>query len=256
MIGINRTAFKTILRREIMRIVRIWPQTLIPPTITMSLYFLIFGAFIGSQIGDIKGVPYISFILPGLIMMSVISNAYLNVVSSLFGSKFQRNIEEMIISPMSTLTLMLGFVAGGVFRSIVVGTLVTIVGLFFTDIQVHNWWILCTVIVLTACLFALGGIINALFAKTFDDISIIPTFVITPLTYLGGVFYSVDLLPPFWRQVSLFNPILYLINTFRYGFIGVSDINIRYALVTILVFIILIFSIAYYLLHRGVGIKE
>lgn len=250
------TGFLTLFKREINRILRIWPQTMLPPIITMSLYFMIFGNFIGSKIGTISGVSYMEFILPGLIMMSVLYNSYLNVVSSLFGAKFQNNIEEMLVSPLSTLTILLGFVSGGLFRGLTIGTLVSIVGLFFTNITIHNIFIIIAVVILTSLLFSLGGILNALFAKTFDDISIIPTFIITPLTYLGGVFYSIELLPPFWKTVSLFNPILYIINTFRYGFIGVSDINIYTSLVVIGFSIIIIFGIAYYLLNKGAGIKE
>lgn len=251
-----KVGFITLLRREIIRIMRIWPQTLLPPIITMSLYFMIFGSFIGSKIGVIHGVSYISFIMPGLIMMSVLTNSYLNVVSSLFGSKFQKNIEEMIMSPLSTLTIMLGFLAGGMFRGLTIGFLVTIVSLFFTKIQIYNLFVVIIVVVLTSLLFATGGILNALYAKSFDDISIIPTFVITPLTYLGGVFYSIDSLPVFWQKVSLFNPILYIINTFRYGFIGISDINVVSAIFIIIFANIILFSLAYYLLSKGVGLKE
>ena len=251
-----RIGFLTLLRREIIRIMRIWPQTLLPPIITMSLYFMIFGTFIGSKVGVIQGVSYISFIMPGLIMMSVLTNSYLNVVSSLFGSKFQKNIEEMIMSPLSTLTIMFGFLAGGMFRGLTIGFLVTIVSLFFTNIQIYNLFIVILVVILTSLLFATGGILNALYAKSFDDISIIPTFVITPLTYLGGVFYSIDSLPVFWQKVSLFNPILYIINTFRYGFIGISDINIFKAIIIIVFANILLFYLAYYLLNKGIGLKE
>lgn len=251
-----RIGFLTLLRREIIRIMRIWPQTLLPPIITMSLYFMIFGTFIGSKVGVIQGVSYISFIMPGLIMMSVLTNSYLNVVSSLFGSKFQKNIEEMIMSPLSTLTIMFGFLAGGMFRGLTIGFLVTIVSLFFTNIQIYNLFIVVLVVILTSLLFATGGILNALYAKSFDDISIIPTFVITPLTYLGGVFYSIDSLPVFWQKVSLFNPILYIINTFRYGFIGISDINIFKAIIIIVFANILLFYLAYYLLNKGIGLKE
>ena len=252
----SRIGFLTLLRREIIRIMRIWPQTLLPPIITMSLYFMIFGSFIGSKIGNIHGVSYISFIMPGLIMMSVLTSSYLNVVSSLFGSKFQKNIEEMLISPLPTLTIMFGFIAGGMFRGLTIGFLVTIVSLFFTKIQIYNIFIVVLVVVLTSLLFAIGGILNALYAKTFDDISIIPTFIITPLTYLGGVFYSIDSLPSFWQKVSLFNPILYIINTFRYGFIGITDIDITKSIIIILLSTILLFYLAYYLIKKGVGLKE
>ena len=252
----SNIGFTTLFRREIIRIMRIWPQTLLPPVITMSLYFMIFGTFIGSQISDIQGVDYITFIFPGLIMMSVVSNSYLNVVSSLFGCKFQHNIEEMLVAPLSTLTLLLGFVSGGLFRGLTVGLFVSIVGLCFTNVSIYNVGMVLLVVFFTSLLFSLGGIINALFAKTFDDISIIPTFVITPLTYLGGVFYSIDLLPPFWQKVSLFNPVLYVINLFRYGFIGVSDIDVVTASICVILFIIGMFILCYQLLDRGVGIKN
>lgn len=226
----NLVALNTIVYREVRRFTRIWPQTLLPPAITMVLYFVIFGNLIGRQIGDMGGFTYMEYIVPGLIMMSVITNAYGNVVSSFFGSKFQRSVEELLVSPVSPHTILLGYTIGGVLRGLAVGVIVTLLSLFFTKLQVHHLGITVLVVVLTATIFSLGGFINAVFARNFDDISIIPTFVLTPLTYLGGVFYSINLLPPFWQTVSLANPILHMVNAFRYGILGVSDIRIGVAI--------------------------
>ena len=221
----NLVALNTIVYREVRRFTRIWPQTLLPPAITMVLYFVIFGNLIGRQIGDMGGFTYMEYIVPGLIMMSVITNSYGNVVSSFFGSKFQRSIEELMVSPVSPHTILIGFTLGGVLRGLMVGVIVTLLSLFFTDLQVHHLGVTILVVVLTATIFSLLGFINAVFARNFDDISIIPTFVLTPLTYLGGVFYSISLLPPFWQTVSLANPVLHMVNAFRYGILGVSDIR-------------------------------
>jgi ABC-2 type transport system permease protein len=250
------TAFSTIVYREVRRFLRIWMQTLLPPAITMSLYFVIFGNLIGSRIGEMGGYGYMEFIVPGLIMMSVITNSYGNVVSSFYGTKFQRHIEEMLVSPIPISVILIGFVAGGVARGLAVGLIVTCLSLFFTDLQIHNLWVTVTVVLLTAILFSLGGFINAIYANSFDDISIIPTFVLTPLTYLGGVFYSITLLPEFWQQVSLINPILYMVNTFRYGILGVSDIHLGAAFAIIGAFVIGLYSFAYYLLKIGKGIRH
>ncbi len=249
-------AFSTILIKEVRRFTRIWAQTLLPPAITMSLYFVIFGNLIGSRIGPMGGFDYMQFIMPGLIMMSVITNSYANVVSSFFSSKFQRSIEEILVSPVPGWVILSGYVLGGVTRGLMVGFLVTLLALFFTRLQVHHLGVTLVVVVLTAVLFAIGGFINALFARKFDDIAIVPTFVLTPLTYLGGVFYSIHLLPPFWQGVSLFNPILYMVNTFRYGILGVSDINHWAALSTIMVFIVVLFLLAWWLLEKGRGIRQ
>ncbi len=248
-------AVRTLVIREITRILRIWPQTLLPPIITMSLYFVIFGQLIGERIGEMKGHPYITFIVPGLIMLSVITNSYSNVVSSFFSAKFQRNIEEILISPMSFAMVISGFIIGGMFRGLVVGLLVSVVALGFTKIPVHNVLVVVAIILMTSALFALGGLLNAIFAKKFDDINIFPTFVLTPLTYLGGIFYSIDDLPQFWQQVSLFNPILYMVNAFRFGFLGFSDMPIVYAFSFLAVFIVILFFISYTLLKRGYGIR-
>lgn len=249
-------AFKSILIKECTRFLRIWVQTLVPPAITMTLYFVIFGSLIGSRIGDMGGFDYMAFIVPGLIMMSVITNSYSNVASSFFSAKFQRNIEELLVAPVPNYIIVLGYVGGGMLRGLLVGIIVTFVSMFFVDIQIHNYFILFITVLLTAMVFALAGLINALFAKTFDDISIIPTFVLTPLTYLGGVFYSLSLLPEFWQNVSQVNPIVYMVNAFRYGFLGVSDVNLTFAFAMIITFVIAFFSIAMYLINKGTGIRS
>lgn len=249
-------AFQTILIKEILRFMRIWIQTVLPAAITMALYFIIFGNLIGPRIGEMDGLPYMDFIVPGLIMMSVINNAYSNVVSSFFSSKFQRHIEEMLVSPVPNYLILLGFLAGGTARGLVVGAVVMAISVFFTELRLHDPAVMLSVIFLTAVLFSLGGFINGVYAKSFDDISIIPTFVLTPLTYLGGVFYSIHMLSDFWQAVSLANPILYMVNAFRYGILGVSDVAIGLALAIIIAFIAGLFGFALYLLNKGVGIRN
>ena len=249
-------AFSTILSKEIRRFMRIWQQTLLPPAITMTLYFIIFGNLIGSRIGEMSGLNYMSFIMPGLIMMSVINNAYSNVSSSFFSNKFQRSIEELLVAPVPNSVILAGFVFGGVARGLLTGIIVTIVAVFFTDVQVHNFWVLSSIVLLSSLLFSLGGFINALYANKFDDVSIVPTFVLTPLSYLGGVFFSTDLLPEGWRLVSEFNPILYMVNGFRYGMLGVSDVNLLtcYGILISVIVMLTIFSMR--LLKRGKGIRS
>jgi len=234
---------------------RIWAQTLLPPAITMALYFVIFGNLIGPRIGQMDGYNYMDFIVPGLIMMSVITNSYANVVSSFFGLKFQRSIEEILVSPVPNWIVLLGYVAGGVARGLAVGLIVTLLSLGFTDLQVHHIGITASMVLLTAVVFSLGGFINAVYATKFDDISIVPTFVLTPLTYLGGVFYSISLLPEFWQTVSQINPILYMVNAFRYGILGVSDVDIMVSYGMVAVFIVLLFAYALRLLSQGKGIR-
>jgi len=249
-------AFSTLVIKEYNRIVRIWIQTIVPPAITMTLYFIIFGSLIGRRIGEMDGFGYMQFIAPGLIMLSVITNSYGNVVSSFFGAKFGRHIEEMLVSPMPNYLILLGHVAGGVIRGLFVGAVVTVVALFFTRLEMQHPLIVLSTVVLTAIVFSLGGFINAVFAKKFDDISIVPTFVLTPLTYLGGVFYSISLLPEFWQSVSRANPILYMVNAFRYGVLGTSDIPIGTAYAIIFVAIALLYTFSLYLLNKGIGIRE
>lgn len=249
-------ALRTIWIKEITRFMRIWVQTLVPPAITMSLYFVIFGNLIGSRIGTMGGFSYMEFIVPGLIMMAIITNSYSNVSSSFFSAKFQRNVEELLVAPVPTWVLIMGFVGGGVARALMIGVIVTVVAMFFVDVQIHHFGIILLTLILTSTLFATAGLINAIFAKTFDDISVVPTFVLTPLTYLGGVFYSLSLLPEFWQWVSKANPIVYMVNGFRYGFLGVSDINVSISIALLIGFNALLFSIAYVLLERGTGIRN
>ncbi len=244
-------AFLTILRKEIKRFSRIWVQTLLPPVITMALYFVIFGTLIGSRIGDMGGFSYIQFVAPGLIMMAVLTNAYSNVVSSFFSAKFQRSIEEVLVSPTPNYIILLGYTMGGVARGLSVGILVTILSLIFTHLQLHSWLVTLTIVLLTAMLFSLAGFINAVYANTFDEISIVPTFILTPLTYFGGVFYSISLLPEVWQNVSRLNPILHMVNAFRYGVLGVTDINITYAILGLILGVAILFSISLHLLKTG-----
>ena len=252
----NWVGLCTIVRKETRRILRIWIQTLVPPAITMTLYFVIFGTLIGRRIGEMEGMPYISFIAPGLIMMSVITNSFANVVSSFFGAKLQLYLEEMLVSPLSAATIVCGYMLGGMFRGLAVGALVTVVAMAFTSIQVAHPLITVSAAVLTAAIFSLCGLINAVFARKFDDISIVPTFVLTPLTYLGGVFFSISLLPAFWQTVALANPILYMVNAFRYGLLGVSDVPIAVSYALILGMLSLAFGLSVWLLSRGVGIRH
>ncbi len=255
-IALNLVAVKTIVRKEITRVLRIWIQTIVPPAITMTLYFVIFGNLIGRRIGSMDGFDYMQYIAPGLIMMSVITNSYGNVVSSFFGAKFARHIEEMLVAPMSYASIIIGHVAGGVLRGLLVGTLVTVIALFFTRLEVAHPLIMISIVLLSSIVFSLAGFINAIFATKFDDISIVPTFVLTPLTYLGGVFYTISLLPPFWQNVSKANPILYMVNAFRYGILGKSDIDIVHAYTILFVFIVVLFTACVQLMRRGVGIRE
>ena len=249
-------AFKTILIKEFLRFIRIWKQTVLPPMITTGLYFIIFGNLIGDRIGSMDGYRYIDFIVPGLILMAVITQSYANTDSSFYMAKFQRHIEEMMVSPTPNYIIILGYTGGGIARGLIVGISVTAVSMLFTRLNIHNLAILLSIVILTATLFSLAGIINAIYAKTFDDISIIPTFILTPLTYLGGIFYSISLLPEFWQWVSLANPILYMINAFRFGFIGVSDIHLLISYGIILGFIAVLYLYCLTLLNKGVGIRS
>jgi len=249
-------AFKAILTKEILRFMRIWIQTVLPPAITTALYFIIFGKLIGEQIGEMDGYRYIDFIVPGLILMSVITNSYANVVSSFYSSKFQRHVEELLISPVPNAVILAGYVGGGVARGIVVGVTVTVVSMFFSDWQIYSYSITLLVFVLTSILFAMAGFINAIYANSFDDISIVPTFVLTPLTYLGGVFYSISMLPEFWQSMTMINPVFYMINAFRYGLLGSSDIPLSMAFAIIIGFILVLGAFSLWLLKKGVGIKN
>lgn len=249
-------AFLTIVIKEVRRFLRIWPQTLVPPAITVTLYYVIFGSLIGQRIGSMGGFDYMQFVVPGLIMMSVINNAYANVVSSFFGAKFQHHIEELLVSPTPNWIILLGFTIGGVARGLCVGLIVTVISLFFAELRIQHLGLTVGVVLLTAVLFSLAGLINAVFANSFDDISIIPTFVLTPLTYLGGVFYSMEMLSPFWRSLSQLNPILYMVNAFRHGLLGVSDVDVGFSLGMILLFIVLAWGYCLYLLESGTRLRQ
>lgn len=252
----NMVALYTLVRREVMRIVRIWTQTLIPPAITMTLYFIIFGTLVGKRIGLTQGFTYMQFIAPGLIMMSVIMNSYGNVTSSFFGSKFGHYVEEMLVSPMPSWVILSGYVIGAVIRGIVVGLAVLLIALFFTDLHIAHPLAAIATALLTSIVFALAGFINAMFATKFDDIAIMPTFILTPLTYLGGIFYSVSALGEPWHSLSLANPILYMVNTFRYGVLGITDINVGVAFAVMIGFVVLLGSVCLYLLRRGIGLRS
>lgn len=253
---LNRVALETIVTKEIRRFTRIWVQTLLPPAITMTLYFVIFGNLVGRNIGQMGGHSYMQFIVPGLIMMSVITNSYSNVVSSFYGAKFQRSIEELLVSPVPHSIILIGFVLGGVARGLAVGAIVTVLSLFFTQLSLVHVGVMLYSVFITAVLFSLGGFVNAVYAKSFDDISIVPTFVLTPLTYFGGVFYSMSLLSPFWQTVSFLNPIVYMVNAFRYGVLGHSDVPVGLALAIMTVITVLLYGYALHLLRQGTGMRE
>jgi ABC-2 type transport system permease protein len=249
-------AFMTIVRKEIKRYLRIWTQTLLPSAITMSLYFVIFGSLIGSRIGEMGGFTYMQFVVPGLIMMAIVTNSYSNVVSSFYGSKFNNSVEELLVSPTPNYVILLGYVVGGITRGLLVAVVVMIVSLFFTRLHIHSYFVVVLIVLMTSTLFALAGFINAVFANSFDDISIIPTFVLTPLIYLGGVFYSMDLLPDFWAGVSKLNPLVYVVNAFRYGVLGVSDVSLPLAFGMITLFTVVAFTYSLHLLNSGKRLRQ
>ncbi|HEY0941276.1 MAG TPA: ABC transporter permease [Steroidobacter sp.] len=252
----NIVGFNTIVIREFSRIVRIWGQTIVPPAITATLYFIIFGTLIGRRLGDMGGYSYIQYIAPGLIMMSVITNSYGNVVSSFFGAKFGKHIEELLVSPLPDWLIVGGYVVGGLLRGLIVGGVVTAVTLAFTHLKIHNIGVVVSAVLLSSMVFALAGMINAIFAKNFDQITFIPTFVLTPLTYLGGVFYSIQMLPEWAQHLSHANPILYMVNAFRFGFLGVSDVDVRLAYGIMIGAAAVLYVSCVWLLHRGVGTRE
>jgi ABC-2 type transport system permease protein len=251
----NMIALKTLLSKEILRFMRIWSQTLVPPAITMSLYFLIFGKFIGAQLQNVHGYSYIQYIVPGLVMMSIMTSAYANTSASFFLTKFNKSIEEMLVSPMSNWITLIGFMLGGTIRGILVGITVMLIAFFFTSVPMYHPVIVIAMAILAAMLFSLGGLINAIYAKRFDDISFVPTFLLTPLTYLGGVFFSIQQLPPVWRSIALYNPILNIVDTFRYGLLGVSDLNVYFGFTLVIVLFIVMFFWAWLLLDKGTGVK-
>ena len=249
-------AFHTIIRREVARILRIWGQTLVPPAITMTLYFLIFGGLIGSRIGQMGGYDYMDFIVPGLVMMSVIQNAYGNISSSFFGAKFGRHVEELLVSPMPNWVILGGYVGGAVLRGLMVGVIVLLIAMCFTHVRIPHPLVTLSTVLLGATIFALAGFVNAVYAKKFDDIAIIPTFILTPLTYLGGVFYSVSLLPPFWEKASYANPILYMVNAFRYGLLGTSDVPLWISFAVMGGFVVVLTWLGLHLIKRGIGLRS
>ena len=252
----HRTALYTIVRREVARIMRIWGQTLVPPAITMALYFLIFGGLIGSRVGEMDGIKYMDFIVPGLVMMSIIQNSYGNISSSFFGAKFGRHVEELLVSPMPSWVILGGYVAGAVLRGLLVGAIVLLIAMFFTQVRVPHPLVTLTTVILGATIFALAGFVNAVYAKKFDDIAIVPTFILTPLTYLGGVFYSVKLLPDWAEAATHLNPIFYMVNAFRYGLLGVSDVPLWLAYALMLGFVAALGGLSLWLLKRGVGLRS
>jgi ABC-2 type transport system permease protein len=253
--SVNWIGYKTIVRKELTRILRIWGQTIVPPVITMSLYFVIFGELIGRRIGQMHGFSYMDYIVPGLVIMSVITNSYGNMVSSFFGAKYGKHIEELLISPLPNWIILAGYVTGALARGLMVGSVVLMVSLFFTHLRIAHGLVALAILLLTAIVFSMAGMVNAIFARKFDDIAIIPTFVLTPLTYLGGVFYSIALLPDFWQRLSVFNPILYMVNGFRYGILGVSDVSLGQTFLIIVCAGVLLLAWCLWLLHRGTGLR-
>lgn len=249
-------ALQTILRKEVVRFIRIWSQTILPPAITMTLYFIIFGKLIGSQINMIEGFTYMQYVVPGLTMMAIITNSYANTASSFFGAKFSKSIEEMLVSPMPNYIIVWGFMLGGTLRGILVGIVVIAISLFFTHFQIQHFWLVIVMGIIASMLFSLAGIVNAIFAKKFDDVSFIPTFILTPLTYLGGVFYSIKQLPPFWQKLSIFNFIVSIIDTFRYGMLGISDLNIYLGLLLSLGLLIALYFWCLRLMNKGIGLRS
>jgi ABC-2 type transport system permease protein len=248
-------AYKTIVTKEILRFARIWVQTIIPPVITTSLYLLIFGGLMGGRIGQMQGIDYLHFIVPGIILMTVIMQSYANTVSSFFMTKYNNSFEELLVSTTPNWVILMGFVSGGIARGFFVGLAVTFTISFFVEIQTYNLLIIAVTFLLTSVMFSLAGFINAVFARTFDDISIVPNFVLLPLTYLGGMFYSIDILPSFWRSVSAFNPIYYMMDAFRLGFLGIGSVELWKAFLVPVIMIVILALIANALLGRGVSIK-
>jgi ABC-2 type transport system permease protein len=248
-------AYTTIVRKEVIRFLRIWPQTFLPSVVTTVLYFLIFGTFIGSQIKSVGDVSYMSFIVPGLVMMAVLNGSFQNIAFSFFQLKFMKTVEEILVSPMPAWTVVLGYITGSVFRGLGIGFLVFLSSYLFEVTPVAHPVLAVLIAAVTAVIFSLAGLINALYAKGFDGINIIPTFVITPLTYLGGVFYSVHLLPPLWQTISYINPVLYMVNAFRYSILGFSDIHFLTSLCVLTACISALFVWVLYLFKTGKGLR-
>ncbi len=250
-------SFYTILRKGVVRILRIWPQTLLPSLVTSVLYFTVFGTILGAQIGDINGFSYMQFVVPGLVMLAVITNAYMDVATTFFVSKFfSRNIDEILVSPTPPVVIIAGYVASGVVRGVIVGVLVLLTSLVFSLPHLAHPFVIALFLVLSSLLFSLAGLINGIYAKNFDGISIVPTFVLTPLVYLGGVFYSATSLGEPWATLTHFNPIFYIINGFRYGFLGFADVSIWFATGVLVALIAIFLAINWYLLKTGLGLKQ
>ncbi|MBU6490779.1 ABC transporter permease [Patescibacteria group bacterium] len=250
-------SFYTMLRKDVVRMTRIWPQTFLPSVVTSALYFLIFGAFLGSKIGEVHGVPYVMFVVPGLVMLAVVTNAYMNTSFTMFMSKFfARNIDEILVSPTPAWVIVAGYVAGGLVRGIAIGSLVLVVSLFFTNLIVSHALVIVLFLVLTSLVFSLAGFVNGVYAKSIDGINIVPTFVLTPLVYLGGVFYSAQSLPGLWGSLTRFDPVFYIINGFRYGFLGVSDVPIMVSVGVLVALAVLFTAISIYLIKVGLGLRQ
>ncbi len=251
------TSFYTIVRKDVLRMFRIWAQTFLPSVVTSTLYFLVFGAFLGSKIGEVQGVPYVMFVVPGLVMLAVITNSYANTSFVMFSAKwFGRNIDEILVSPTPPWILVGGYITGGVIRGVLIGVLVLLVSLFFTSLTIHSMFVVITFLILTSIVFALAGLVNGVYAKTIDGINIVPTFVLTPLVYLGGVFYSAESLPGFWGTLTKFDPVFYIINGFRYGFLGTSDVSIYLSIGLLVLFAVILLGIAWYLIRTGLGLRQ
>ena len=245
-------AYKTITIKEILRFVRIWIQTILPPMIVAFLYLLIFGFVVGSRVGQMAGQDYVHYLVPGVILMSAIMHAYSNTVSSFYLTKFNRSIEEILVSPIPDWLIIAGFVTGGIVRGIAVGLAVFMVAWLVVGFALPNLVIFSLILLLTTTLFSIAGFINAIFAKSFDDITIVPNFILMPLTYLGGMFYDVRILPEFWQNVTQINPIFYMIDGFKVAFFGSASIPIIVSIAILLAMIIALFLLAVFLMQRHI----
>lgn len=251
------TSFYTMLRKDVVRMMRIWTQTFLPSVITSVLYFLIFGSVLGDRIGGFGDHSYVQFVIPGLVMLAVVTNAFSNVAFTFFTSKFfSRNIDEILVSPTPPWVFIAGFISGGVVRGVIIGFLVLIVSLIFATPALAHPLVVLAFLFLSSILFALGGLVNGIYAKNFDGIQIVPTFVLTPLVYLGGVFYSVHMLPAWWQTLTFLNPIFYLINGFRYGFLGIADVSLWISFAVLFTMISILVALNWYLIRKGLGLKQ
>lgn len=250
-------SFYTIVRKDVVRIFRIWPQTFLPSIITSVLYFLIFGTVLGNRIGSFGDVPFIDFVIPGLIMLAVVTNSFSNVATVVFSSRFfARNIDELLVSPTPPWVIVAGFVASGVVRGSIVGLLVFAVSIPFAGFHVENAFVVLFFLFLTSTALSLGGLLNGIHAKSIDGINIIPTFVLTPLIYLGGVFYSIEVLPAFWQPVSLANPLFYIVDGFRNGMLGIADTSLWVSSGVLLAVTAVLALFAWYEIRVGLHLKQ